>query len=266
MVQRYLHRLKMGYITSFAFRAELILWLLLDTVPVLIVLLVWTSIYQNHTEISGYSVTNILNYYTLVLLIDSTTSSHFEQYRVEQIRLGKIDHFFTRPLSYIQEIFLGHVSGKLFYFTISLPFFALVLSLLSQFLPLALPELTIVNVTQFLGLMLYTFSVEFLIGLIIVMLGFWFEGSQGLEHFKWMIVTLLSGWMIPIEMMPLWLRSITEALPFKYMYTVPIQVIQSQQSLILIDVMIMLGFLGLLIFCSKVIWYKARLKYTSAGG
>jgi ABC-type uncharacterized transport system permease subunit len=46
--------------------------------------------------------------------------------------------------------------------------------------------------------MIVAHTIQFLIALWIVLLGFWFEGSSGLEHFKWIVLSLFSGAMIPM--------------------------------------------------------------------
>ncbi len=259
-------RLKAGYIQTLAYRSEVFLWLILDTIPVIVTIFVWISIYSNKTDIAGYSLSNIVNYFILVLIINSISASHFEQFRVEQIRMGKIDYFLIRPFSYIQEILLGHVAGKIFYITVSLPFFFLIIATLNHFFSLTFPSFTLLSFLTFALLIFFTSVVEFILGLIIVLLGFWFEGSDGLEHFKWIVVTLLSGWLIPIEMMPQWLKTVTMALPFKYMYAVPIETALYQTSLSLQDLGVMLVSVGILALGAATLWKYAKLQYASAGG
>lgn len=259
-------RLKAGYIQTLAYRSEVFLWLLLDSIPVIVTIFVWISIYSNKTSIEGYSLSNIVNYFVLVLIINSVSASHFEQFRVEQIRMGKIDYFLTRPFSYIQEILVGHIAGKIFYITASMPFFFIMISIINYFFSLQFPIFTLLSFSTFFLLLMFAFAVEFILGLIIVLLGFWFEGSDGLEHFKWIIVTLFSGWLIPIPMMPEWLKSITLALPFKYMYAVPIETALYQSSITGIDLIVMLLSLITLTGVSSLLWKYAKFQYASAGG
>lgn len=265
-MRKIIARLKSGYIQTLAYRSEVFLWLFLDSFPVGITILIWLSIYQGKETIGNYSISNMVLYFCLVLIINSISASHFEQFRVEQIRMGKIDYFLTRPFSYIQEILLGHISGKLFYLTVSLPFFFVVLSALVNYLQIELPILQPLSLIIFIGLVLFASIVEFFLGLMIVLLGFWFEGSDGLEHFKWIFVTLFSGWLIPIEMMPTWLREITVALPFKYMYAVPIETLLYQRTFTDSDLLQITFFITFLFVISYWVWQRAKLQYTSAGG
>ncbi len=236
-------------------------------IPTGVLVLVWISIYQDHSDIRGYTLSNILLYYLLVMIISGLTSSHFEQWRVEEIRLGKIDLFLTRPFSYLIDIFIVHFAGKVFFTIISLPayFFVTWLILSTLNIPLTF-SLNLMTSIQLGLLFIFTFLIEFLIALLIVILGFWFEGSEGLEHFKWISITLFSGSMIPLAMMPTWLQTVSGWLPFKYMYAVPISLLQAKAHLTLNDGVNMSLFVAILGAITYFIWQKAKYKYTSAGG
>jgi ABC-2 type transport system permease protein len=265
-IRKYSEIIKRSYIKAIAFRSEVFLWIVLDTLPMMVVLLVWASMYHNNTTFSGYDFSAILQYYFLVAIINGLTAAHFETWRVQEIRDGKIDYFLMRPYSYPLEILLREIGGKLFYMTFSLPFFAVTFLLISTLGSLSLPVIQPLSATIFLCLLVTTFATEFLIGRIIVYAGFWFEYSEGLEHFKWIVITLLSGWMIPTAMMPTWLGTLVESLPFKYMYSVPIGVLQNTRDLRVYDALYIGAFIAVLITINKLMWNKAQYRYSSAGG
>lgn len=265
-MRAYLELSKRAFINSITYRSELFLWLILDSIPFIVLLFVWVAIYQGRSEISTYGLAEISQYYWIVLIINSLTSSHFESYRVQQIRDGKIDFYLIRPLSYMAEIFFVFIGNKLFYFVGSLPFFLIVYTILSQYLDLGIFAPSPENLLIFSVLLLAGLLIEFFFGLIIVLLGFWFEYSEGLEHFKWISVSLFSGSLFPVALMPQWLATITQALPFKYMYAVPIGVVQGKLSLTLSDVVYVLMFLGGLLAISLITWHYAKKQYSSAGG
>ena len=114
--------------------------------------------------------------------------------------------------------------------------------------------------------MLVAHTIQFFIALWIVLLTFWMEGSSGLEHFKWIILTLFSGAMIPMEFMPDWLQKISNILPFKYVFAVPISVLQNKYSLTINDFMYIVTMLTFMTIFTNQLWNKAKLKYCSAGG
>jgi ABC-2 type transport system permease protein len=260
--------LKQAVVKSLAYRGELSLWLILDIVPMLVLLLVWVSVYAGQPEAvnRGYSLNQILQYYLLGIIINGLVASHFESWRVNEIREGKIDFYLLRPFPYPLEIFWRDLGDKCLHIICKIPFYFFVWWALSQVLPLDFPQVTLLTWLQ-VGLMLVgAYLVEFILALCIVFLGFWIEGAEGLEHFKWLTVTLLSGWMVPVTFMPTWLRWLVEWLPFKYMYAYPIGLLQSTTQLHIIDLCIFGGFLGVLILIAHFLWQGARYQYASHGG
>lgn len=255
-----------SYIKSLTYRSEVFLWLILDLLPLFVMMLVWINIYQHQTSVAGYTLSTILFYYFLTAVINGVTGSHFETWRVQEIREGKIDFYLTRPLTYLTELLLRDIGGKFFYLTISLPIFMLFGLFLFLFANVSFPLPTLSNLFIFFLLLLSTYLIEFSLAALIVMYGFWNEHSEGLEHFKWIVITLVSGLMIPFAMMPIWLRNIVNFLPFKYMYAIPIGVIQDTYTVTPFDVIYILGFLFALLLTVRFVWQRAQYQYSSQGG
>lgn len=265
MVSKYVELWHRAIVKSLAYRTEAFLWLVLDTLPVLVACLVWVNVFQHRSDLVGFTLGSLVQYYLFTNLLNGLTASHFEQWRVEQIRQGKIDFYLTKPLSYLQEIFWSEVGGKTFFGIMSLAFFLLLSSLVNIWI--TLPALTSSWTSWLLviGLLIGAYLAEFLFALEIVLLGFWFEASDGLQHFKWITVGLLSGGIIPIAMMPEALRSVVNALPFKYMYAVPIGIAQGTVTMHFWQVSYFFLFLVASWAVVQITWNFARKKYSSAG-
>ncbi len=248
------------------FRAEIVVYSFLDVLPYFVLFYVWKAIYTQVDTLNSFSFNQIVNYYLLVIVVERLSATHFESWRSEEIRMGKIDYFLTRPFSYISEIYSKEVSSKLISILFSIPIVSLFIVANISAYNIDQSYLTLQNLVIFLVLMLVAHTIQFFIALWIVLITFWVEGSSGLEHFKWIVLTLFSGAMIPVEFMPNWLASITNILPFKYVFSVPITVLQGKYSLTNYD----LTYLVILLFAmgifSTYLWSKAKYKYCSAGG
>lgn len=262
-----LELIKRSYIKSLTYRSEVAIYLLLHIIPLITMFAIWRSIYANQAQIKGYSLAMMLQYYFLATIIGGITGTHFEQWRVREIREGKIDFFLTRPLSYLKELLLCEIGGKGLYLTFALPFFLSVLWLTSFNLGLSLfPTASWTQWLIFISLLFIGHLVDFSLATIIVLSGFWFEHAEGGEHFKWILIGLFGGWLIPIPLMPAWLRSIVTALPLKYTYAVPIGVIQGTMNLGVQDLIYIVGFLLGLWLIIKLMWRHAQYQYSSHGG
>ena len=257
---------KRSFIMNITYRSEVVLWFFLDLLPIVVLMFVWVSVYQGTEQISGYNLSQVLQYYFLVMVINAVTSHHFEQYRVKQIREGKIDFYLTRPLTYLSELAWSAFGGKVFYILVTVALAAFSALILQAFFPITFPTISALAAVQLLALLIGGYLIEYFIALIIVLLGFWFENAEGLEHFKWIGVTLFSGQLIPISFMPEWMRTVTEALPLKFISAMPIGVVQGTATLQLTDWLYMISFVLLLWFGTFILWRSARFKYSSAGG
>lgn len=264
-LNKYSALLRYMIISTLQFRAEMAIWTILDLVPFLVLFLVWISMYQGQTILHGYSLNQTIHYYLLVILIGTVSDVHFEEWRSKEIREGKIDFFLIRPLSYLEELLWKDIGGKIVYIALFIPFLALFFGWLTT---LGLGAMTIQpnQLVSFFILLILAYLINFMIGLWIVLGTFWLEGSHGLQHFKWVSITLLSGSMLPIAFMPDWIAALVNILPFKYLYAIPIGVIQGTYLLTKGDVIYLGLTLGSMYLASQWLWSKALYHYSSAGG
>ncbi len=244
----------------------MVLWLFLDIFPTLVLLTVWISIYAGHNSIRGISLASLAQYYLLIALFNSLTEVHFERQRVQEIREGKIDYFLTRPLPYLLEIVIGVIGNKLSYILFTLPFTLLLWLVVSQFMPIAPFSLSASQIGVGLVMLLMAFFLQLLMGITIVLLGFWFEGSEGLEHFKWLFTSVLGGTLAPLALLPGWLQSVINTLPFQYVYVVPVSLWQGTRQLQMSDIVYLLIVLTLGVAGVWTLWRSAVHRYSSAGG
>ncbi len=266
MFKKYWAVIKHSLLQSFEYRAEIVSWVILSILPNFVLMLVWVSIYGKTTQLRGVTLAQMLQYFLLVTVINGLTATHFEQLRAREIREGKIDLFMTRPLSYPMMIFLKDVGGKIMYAFFLLPIFFVITFVLTKLLPIGNFNVGLPQVLLVAALLIGGYLTEFGFGLIASILTFWFEGADGLEHFKWIILTLFTGAMIPISFMPTWLRSIVTTLPLQYLYAVPIAIIQKTRTVGIFDFFYFAVFLGIMYMIAYFLWRKAIYKYSSAGG
>jgi len=265
-MQKYWVITRQMIIRTLEFRSEIVVWILLDTIPFLVMFLIWNQLFSQQQTIRGLTLSQTIHYYLLVALISGFISSHFEEWRSDEIRNGKIDFFITRPLSYINEILFKELGGKLVYLAVFIPLYLLFFFASSYFFDV--PGLNLGWQQLSLSLMLlgigYIFS--FVLALWIVLGTFWLEGSEGLKHFKWVTEAIFSGSLLPVVFMPDWLQRVVNILPFKYLYAVPIGVIQQTYQFSTGDGLYLFGLIISMIVITSIIWSKALYQYSSVGG
>lgn len=264
-MRRYFALIQLWFIKALEYRAELITWVGLTLLNTIILLAIWLSVFRGAGTVQGFQVGQILQYFLLVTIINGVTASHFESWRVQEIKEGKIDHYLTKPIPYPLQVLLADIGNRLFYILLIVPVTVLIYLAFSTQYQLGRVDMNMQTILLFLLLLAVGYLIEFSCAMTAVLLSFWFESAEGLEHFKWITISLFSGFMIPIEFMPSWLRTIVEALPLKYMYAVPIQIFQNRYSFTVWDLTYIGLFLGLLFAVQATLWRRAIAKYTSAG-
>jgi ABC-2 type transport system permease protein len=254
------------FIRSLQFRTELIIYILLDILPFFVLLFIWQAVYAGKESINAMTLPEITQYYILVMFVERFTSTHFETWRAREIREGKIDYFLTRPFSYLNEVFSKDVGGKIITLIISVPTLLIFAFILTHVVPVAAFSASLTQLSVFMISMVAAYLMQFMVALWIVLLTFWFEGSSGLEHFKWITISLFSGATLPVTFMPDWLQTLYNLLPFKYMYSVPILQLQGKLPISLQSTLELLLVLVSMVGITLLIWDKAKYKYSSAGG
>lgn len=265
-MHKYLAFFKFKFLQQLQFRGEFFLWFVLDLIPFGVLFIVMKTIYQQAEVIHTYRINDIIFYYFAVVFIDSLILTHFEGWRVEEIKNGKIDGYLLRPFSYIKEIIISDLAKRAFSLMLFLPIYFLFYWITQRIVSFSLPQLNVVQLLSLIIFLGFAYFMELAIGLIIVILGFWFEGSQGLEHFKWIGVTIFSGSMVPLEFLPTQIQKVANILPFKYMFAVPINILQGRDTFHPNDFLIISITIVFFSIFVSILWKKAIFQYTSSGG
>ncbi len=251
---------------TIAFRAETWLWLILEAVPMIILLLIWQGIYADASQLNGVQFNTLIFYYIAVFFVEIATAAHFESWRITEIREGKIDFYLVKPLGYLSELSIRHLGDKAMSLALKLPLFFVFVGIVIALFHPTLPTISLNTIAQTALILSGAFFMQFCLYTNIVILGFWLENAEGLDHFRWLSTSLFSGIVIPFAFMPPVLLNIAEALPFKYLHSVPVLVLLGQQSATATDYLYLGSTCLILIITTFLLWKKARIRYSAYGG
>lgn len=222
----------------------------------------WNSIYRQGNQIGTYSLNQIISYYIWVtafeiIILDNTSWSVGEE-----IKNGQINNNILKPMSFISFKFSQSVGGLIFRLMMYLPVVLMVMFLFRNYL--VFPNQFIVWTSFFcsvlFGFLLY-FSIYFLVGII----SFWTVDAFGFFFAAFVIVNFMQGGMIPLDLLPKWFLTLSNFLPFKYLFFIPVGIITQR-----IDVDWMLFFvpaLWILVMhlTTNVLFKKGLKKYEGYG-
>ncbi len=208
---------RIGVAETVAYRGEFLVWMLTTTAP-LVMMGLWTSVAAD-APFKGFTQASFVAYYLANLIVRNLTGSWVAWQISEEIRTGLMAMRLLRPISPFVAIATSHIAAIPFRAIVSVPVAAILLlsagSNAMTWEPLQLALL----VPSLALAWLITFSIMFAIGA----LAFYVTKAMALMNLYFGLFSLFSGYLLPIELLPGPLRTAAEVLPFRFMLSVPIE-------------------------------------------
>ncbi|GEM45390.1 ABC transporter permease [Deinococcus cellulosilyticus] len=190
--------------------------LFVQTVGLLVMVYFWSAVYENQDSIKGQSVQQTLNYIMLARMLSGLTGSGIIQRFGQLLNRGELAIELLRPVDF-QFQNLAQALNR--WFTDLLMRWQLwVIAIV--FFHLQLPTEPLAYVYFLISLVLgciIVFFFEWMIACIV----FVTTESWGLNVLKEGVASFLSGALIPLTLMPDWLRTVAEFTPFSKAVFVP---------------------------------------------
>jgi viologen exporter family transport system permease protein len=211
--------LRVGLAEAFAYRAEFVVWMLTSTMP-LVMLALWTSVAAEGGGAFGpFTSSAFVAYYLTTLMVRNLTGNWVLWQINDEIRRGLLSMRLLRPVHPFWTYGASHFSSVPLRVVVILPF-ALVLGLSSARAQLTGdPALIGLFCAAVLGAWILTFLVLAAIGC----LCFFIEKSMSMFEIYMGVFGIFSGYLIPLPLLPGWVRQLAQWLPFRYMLAFPVE-------------------------------------------
>lgn len=194
----------------------------------------WTVTYEgmNTVEIAGYRFDQLFWYLILAeAIIMASPRLHLTV--EEEVKTGTVAYRLTKPISYIGYHYIGYMGEALIRLLVNLAIGgALGLILVGR------PEFGW-GWAGFAVLVLFSLTINYLIRMSLSLCAFWLEETQGLVFVYDKLLFTIGGMMLPLELFPDYLRTVSEWLPFQTI------VYFSAKTAIHFDLLRMLSMLGI---------------------
>jgi ABC-2 type transport system permease protein len=250
--------LSVYYAYMVEYRAELILWVLANSLPI-IMMGVWTQAARS----GQFTLTpaEVARYFISVFLIRQLTIVwvvwEFEREVVE----GRLSPRLLQPVDPVWHHVASHIAERFarLPFTILLIIFFFVLYPQAVWIPswqsLVLGSLSI----------LLAFILRFLIQYTFALFAFWTERATALEQFWFLFYLFLSGMVAPLDVFPAALRSALLWTPFPYMVYFPSSILIGVPVALVQGFAVILLWVGGLWIVNRWLW-RVGLKHYSGMG
>ncbi len=250
--------LSVYYAYMLEYRAELFLWALSGTLP-LILMGVWTKASQGGNF--GLEPTDFARYFLMVFVVRQFTTVwviwEFEKEVVE----GRLSHRLLQPIDPVWHHVAGHLSERL----ARLPFSFLLVGLFFLLYPQAIWLPSLSRVLLFVFVLVLAFALRFSIQYTFALFAFWTERASAIEQFWFLFFLFLSGMIAPLEVFPPVVRTVALWTPFPYLVHFPAAILIGLPVDIVRGILVMLGW-GLLFFIwNRWLWRKGLKQYSGMG-
>jgi ABC-2 type transport system permease protein len=220
--------LRVGVAETLAYRAEFLVWILTTTQP-LIMLGLWTSVASDPKgggTFGTYTSADFVAYYLANLIVRQLTGNWVAWQMMEEIRSGAMSMRLLRPIHPFFAYAASHAAAIPFRSLVALPVaIALLVSSGAHSLTHDPLQLALV-VPSVLFAWLITFLFMFAIGA----LAFFLTQTFAIANLYFGLFSLLSGYLLPLDLMPHMIARVAQWLPFRFMLSVPVELITKPQT------------------------------------
>ncbi|OFZ19655.1 MAG: hypothetical protein A2X94_16485 [Bdellovibrionales bacterium GWB1_55_8] len=204
--------LKNGFRDATAYRVEFFSDIVGSAiVPAAIQLVFWHALFTlgGATEVAGMTFTDMIHY-TIVSVLFSQVRGGDQDFELgEMIRTGTLSNYLLRPVSVVEFIYLRGAAPRFLIAGLSL--------ILGLILSLWLGGASPVRVCGAMVMAVMGNVIHYQIGAVLSTMGFYWEDAYSMLMVKNLVVSILSGELLPLNLFPASMRWIWESTPF-YLY------------------------------------------------
>lgn len=208
---------RVGLAGVFAYRAEFIVWILTTTMP-FVMMSLWTAVAADK-PVGRFGARDFVAYYLATFIVRLVTSSWLVWELTMEIRQGTLAARLLRPLHPIIAYSAEHLAVVPMRVAVVSPLAVVLAVVASGHMPFHDPLRLAVFLVSLAGAWLILFCTMLMIGALALFV------ESALSAFElWLGVHfLLSGYLVPLELLPPMVGRIARALPFRYSLAFPVE-------------------------------------------
>lgn len=251
--------LRVGFAEMVAYRAEMVVWILTATLP-LVMLALWHAAAEQG-PLSGFGQADFARYFTATLVVRQLTGAWLVWELNHQVRTGGLSPQLLRPVHPLAYNLAVTVAA--------LPFRILVLTPILVALVWWRPEIAIAPTPAqaLLGAasVVLAFLLSWLVQAIFGMLAFWLEQSMGLFMLWFAGWGLLGGYFLPVPLLPPAVATLAAWLPFQATLATPVEVVLGLSADPARAVLVQVAWVALAGAAAAAMWRAGLRRYGAVG-
>ena len=213
--------LRVGFAGAVAYRAEMLVWVLATTMP-LVMLALWTAVAREGAggTLGRFGQSGFTAYFLGAFIVRQLTGCWAFYEMNFEVRQGTLSMRLLRPIHPLAAFAVENVAAVPMRMVVSLPAAVVVLVLLRPQAMTRDPVLWLLWAASVLG----AWAITLLVNLAVGCTAFFIEQSLKLMDLWLVLYFVLSGYTIPVDLFSPRVRSVIDWLPFRYQLGFPVDV------------------------------------------
>jgi ABC-2 type transport system permease protein len=209
--------LRVGAAEALAYRAEMIIWMLATTMP-LVMLALWTSVARD-APVGRYGEKQFAAYFLATFIVRQLTGSWVFYEMNFEVRNGTLAMRLLRPVHPLLAYAAEGIAAMPVRMLVSLPIGVVAFAFLARG---GLTHDAILWVLWIVSILL-AWAITMLVNLLVGCTAFFTESSFKLMDVWLVFYFVFSGYIIPVDLFPPLPRSVVDWLPFRYQIGFPVE-------------------------------------------
>jgi ABC-2 type transport system permease protein len=223
----------------------------------------WSSIYAQGNKVGNYTIKEMISYYIFVVAYQLLITGDNTAWSIgEEIKNGQITNSILKPINYLKYKMAQSFGNLSYRLVIFLPVILIIMFALRNFL--AHPQ-NLKTYLLFVFCALISYVLFFLVFFTVGITAFWTGESTSLFWTCWVIINFMQGGLMPLDLLPKWFLFISEFLPFRYLFFVPIGLVTGRTSFSYNMLLIPLLWCVVVYFFAQRLFVKGMRKYEGFG-
>ena len=253
---------RVGVMSAVAYRAELFVWILSNSMP--FVMLALFSAVAHKAPLGRFGEADFAAYFLATFIVRQFTASWASWEINEEVRSGTLSMRLLRPVSPIISYAIENLSAMPLRLVFAVPIGVVLVTVAgTERLPRDAGHWVLFFASWF-GAWLLTFTVHVIMGT----LSFWMERSMKLMDVWFTGYLVFSGYLVPLELFPPGLQEVTHWLPFRAQIGMPVEVLLGVHApdVAAKGVAVQWGWVVGLGLVAAILWRRGIRRYGAVGG
>ena len=218
--------LRIGWHDAIAYRSELVVWMLTMTLPLIMLALFRAVAAEGPVKTAGGSFDGpaFTTYFLATLIVRQLASSWVVWEMTYAIRQGTLAMRLLRPIHPLWSYLCDSLANITLRALVSVPIAGILLYTIEGSAGARVAHDPATLALFFLSLA-QAFAIAFSFSAITGALALYIDSALGIWSLYIGVHALFSGYLVPLELFPSWLRAIAMATPFPYLQALPVELL-----------------------------------------